>query len=160
MSLSDRRVFLLSLSALAGCGFTPALAPGGPAEGLRGRIDVAAPSDEEGAALTRRLEERLGQPMRGDLDLTATIFISEQALGFQTDASISRFNVEGRVQWAIRRKSDGTRLLDGSEQNFTSYGTTSTTVATTFAQRDARRRLMIILADQITEAIVARADQL
>jgi LPS-assembly lipoprotein len=50
--------------------------------------------------------------------------------------------------------------MRGSERSFTSYSATSTTVATIFAQRDARRRLMVIIADRILQDIVLRADGL
>ena len=140
---------LAALFALAACGFTPVHAPGGAASGLQGRIDVAVPSDEEGFALVKRLEDRLGLPQGADLALTASIRISEDAVGFLPDGEISRFNVIGRVNWRLARLANGEEVAEGSETSFTSYSATSTTVATTFAQRDARRRLMIILADRI-----------
>lgn len=160
MSSSDRRVFLIGLTALAGCGFTPVYGPGGQAEGLRGRIEVAAPKDEEGYALVDRLEQRLGQPAGADLGLTAQIYISEEAVGFLRDGSISRYNVSGRVDWQLTRLSDDVEVMQGSERSFATYSATSTTVATIFARRDARRRLMIIIADRILQDIVLRADQL
>ncbi len=160
MSSFKRRALLLGLTALAGCGFTPVYGPGGQADGLRGRIAIAAPADEEGYALVERLEERLGLPHSADLDLTAQIYIAEEALGFLPDGSISRYNVSGRVDWRLTRVSDGTEVLSGSERSFTSYAATSTTVATITARRDARRRLMVIIADRILQDILLRADTL
>lgn len=160
MSSSNRRTLLLGFTALAGCGFTPVYGPGGQAEGLRGRIDIAAPADEEGFALVERLEERLGLPAGADLGLTADIFMSEEAVGFLTDGTISRYNVTGRVDWRLTRLTDGTTVLKGSERSFTTYAATSTTVATITARRDARRRLMVIIADRILQDIVLRADAL
>ncbi|MCG6884429.1 MAG: LPS assembly lipoprotein LptE [Silicimonas sp.] len=158
MWLSDRRYFLLSLTALAGCGFAPVYGtgPGGQASTLRGRIDFATPADEEGFALVKRLEDRLGQSRAADLSLLADIRISEEAVGFLPDGEISRFNVIGQVDWRLARIGDGTGVASGSERSFTSYSATSTTVATTFAQRDARRRLMVILADRIVTDLLAR----
>ena len=150
-------VALVASAVLAGCGFTPVYGPGGTAEGLRGRIDVAAPADEEGFALVRRLEERLGTPEGSDLTLLADVRITEDSVGFLPDGEISRFNVVGDVSWTLARASDGTVVATGSERSFTSYSATSTTVATTFAQRDARRRLMIILADRIAADLLARS---
>ena len=152
----SRRAALLSLLALAACGFTPVYGPGGTAEGLRGRVAIAAPADEEGFALVRRLEERLGLPHSADLTLTADIFIDEESLGFLPDGEISRFSVEGRVDWQITDAA-GTLVATGSEGSFTSYSATSTTVATRFAQRDARRRLMVIIADRITSDLLSRS---
>lgn len=160
MSSFNRRTLLLGLTALTGCGFQPVYAPGGPADGLRGRIDIAAPADEEGYALVERLEERLGLPQGADLSLTADIFVDEEAVGFLPDGTISRYNVSGRVDWRLTRLTDDAAVLSGSERSFTSYAATSTTVATISARRDARRRLMVILADQILQDIVLRADQL
>jgi LPS-assembly lipoprotein len=151
-----RRAALLSFAALVGCGFTPVYGPGGTAENLRGRISVAAPADEEGFAFVRRLEERLGEPQASDLLLTADILIDEEALGFLPDGELSRFSVEGRVDWQIT-DADGTLIATGKEGSFTSYSATSTTVATRFAQRDARRRLMVIIADRITSDLLSRS---
>ncbi len=148
-------IALVTTLVMAGCGFTPVYGPGGSAEGLRGRIVVAAPADEEGFALVRRLEERLGAPQAGDLTLTADIRVAEESLGFLPDGEISRFSVEGRVDWTITDDL-GTTVATGNESSFTSYSATSTTVATRFAQRDARRRLMVILADRITADLQAR----
>ena len=158
MSLFKRALLLASIAALASCGFQPVYGPGGSAEDLIGRIDVLPPSDEEGRALTRRLEDRLGQTQSPDLVLDADIYITEEELGVLPDGSISRFNVLGRVDWTLNR--DDAEVISGSEQSFTAYSATSTTVATIIAQRDARERLMILLADRIVANIYARADEL
>lgn len=155
MSLSNRRFFCLSFAALAGCGFTPVYGPDGSAEGLRGRVTVAPPADEEGAALVRRLEDRLGRSAAGDLELTADIRLKESAIGFLPDGELSRFNVDGQVDWQLRDQA-GRAVASGQERSFTSYSATSTTVATTFAQRDARRRLMVILADRMVADLISR----
>lgn len=156
MSSSDRRVFLLGFAALAGCGFAPVYGPDGAATSMRGRIDVASPRDEEGYALVKRLQDRLGRADAADLDLTADIRISEDSVGFLPDGEISRYNVIGEAAWRLTRKGDDTLVASGRERSFTSYSATSTTVATTFAQRDARERLMVILADRIVTDLIAR----
>ena len=158
MSSFERRTFLLSFAALAGCGFTPVYAPGGDAGDLRGRIEVLPPADEEGFALVNRLEERLGRGAAAEYLLTAEIRIREEAVGFLPDGTISRYNVLGQVPWRLIRGE--TEVLAGTERSFTSYSATSTTVATIVAQRDARRRLMVIVADRITAKILAEAGRL
>lgn len=155
MSSFNRRAVLVSLVAVAGCGFQPVYGPGSASERLRGRVKVLPPLDEPGFALVNRLEERLGQPRRADLTLDAQIRLSESAVGFLPDGSISRYNVLGRVEWSLVRTHDEARLREGREQAFTSYSATSTTVATIFARRDARERLMVILADRIVADIMA-----
>ena len=154
--VTRRTVLTGSAAFLAACGFKPVYGPGGRAEKLTGRIEVLPPSDEEGRALSQRLEERLGLPQSPDLTLGADIFISEEQLGVLPDGSISRYNVIGRVDWTLLRGTE--TVLSGSEQSFTAYSANSTAVATIVAQRDARRRLMILIADRITADILARAD--
>ena len=63
MSSSDRRSLLFALAALplAGCGFRPAFAPGGPAADLFDRVAIEPPADKNGFDLVERLEERLGR---------------------------------------------------------------------------------------------------
>ena len=116
---------------------------------------MATPADEEGAAVVRRLEDRLGQAASGDLMLTSDIRIKESAIGFLPDGELSRFNVNGQVDWELRDQT-GRAVASGQERSFTSYSATSTTVATTFAQRDARRRLMVILADRMVADLISR----
>ena len=109
--------------------------------------------------MVKRLEERLGQPTAPDFTLTADIRLREESVGFLPDGSISRFNVLGQVDWTLSREN-GQPALAGTERSFTSYSATSTTVATIFAERDARRRLMVILADRIVTDILNRSDEL
>jgi LPS-assembly lipoprotein len=56
MWLSDRRAFLLGALALAGCGFTPAYAPGGAGAALRGQVRADDPTDSLGFAFVGALE--------------------------------------------------------------------------------------------------------
>ncbi len=117
---------------------------------------MAEPADEDGFALVKRLQDRLGQPSGADLELVADIRLREDEVGFLPDGEISRYNITGRVDWRVLRMGDGTEVASGSETSFTSYSATSTTVATIYAERDARRRLMVILADRIAADLVTR----
>lgn len=155
MSSFNRRVLIVSLAALAGCGFTPVYGPGGSAEGLRDTIDIAAPADTEGFALVRRLEERLGTGQSATQRLTAEIGIREKSLGILPDGTITRYTVQGQVDWTLTHIADDRVIARGSEKSFTGYAATSTTVATLFARRDARERLMRILADQVVASLIS-----
>jgi LPS-assembly lipoprotein len=160
MSSSDRRAFLtLALVALAGCGFSPALAPGSAADGVRGQIDVATPSDITGFELVRALESRLGPSEAPRYLLTADIRLRDEGVGIQPDQSIPRYNLQGIADYTLTDLATGATVTSGQVANFTSYLATSGTVAITSAQLDARRRLMAILADQIVdELLLSRPD--
>jgi LPS-assembly lipoprotein len=161
MSSSDRRAFLtLSALALAGCGFTPALGPSGSAAALHGRVAIDEPSDIDGFELVHALEAELGAPEAPLYQLSADIRVANEGVGILPDQTITRFNVLGLVDYRLTEIATGETVASGQVTNFTTYSATSTTVATTSAQRDARDRLMVILADQIAAEIALAARDL
>ena len=163
----SRRAILLGLAALPACGFTPAYGPKGAASGLRGAIAIDAPSDEEGYHLVRRLEERLGDPTTGDYRLSASIAITQDGLGITPDLDITRYRVRGEVTWTLTHLASSDIVADGLVRNFTAYSApvfddsrgsiAGNTVSVLTAERDARERLMVILADQIVARLIATA---
>jgi len=160
MSSSDRRAFLTFAGfALAGCGFSPALGPGGSAEGLRGQVEVAEPADIAGFEMVRALEARLGRADAPRYLLTADIRLRDEGVGVLPDQSITRYNLQGLADYRLTEIATGAEVTSGRVANFTAYSATSGTVAVTSAQLDARDRLARILADQIVDdLLMSRAD--
>jgi LPS-assembly lipoprotein len=156
MSSFDRRSLLISLTALAACGYTPVYGPGGEAEGLRGRITIDPPRDSEGFELVRRLEDRLGA-VGSDYRLSAAIRTGEESLGITPEQVITRFSILGEADYRLTDAATGTLVASGTVSGFTSYSATGTPVATRAARRDATRRLMVILADRIVAELLATA---
>ena len=56
---------------------------------------------------------------------------------------------------ALTNRATKARVTGGQVKSFTSYSATGSTVAGLAAQEDAARRLMRILADQITARLLA-----
>ena len=111
----DRRHLLAALATLplAGCGFQPALAPGGPAAGLFDRIAFAAPTDRNAFDLVARLEDRLGRAGKGArYVLRYQIATEETALAITPSAAITRYNVTGSVTFRVETL-DGAELATG-----------------------------------------------
>jgi len=158
MSLSDRRTFLLFPLALAACGFTPVYGPGGTAGALYGKVQVAAPSDRESFLLVQDLEQRLGRSDNPAYDLD--IFLSTVTEGQAVTASgdITRYSIVGRADYVMTKHGTEEVIASGSVDNFTGYSATGSTVETPAAERDARARLMSILADQITTRLFATVE--
>jgi LPS-assembly lipoprotein len=157
MSWSDRRAVLLGALALGGCGFTPVYGPGGAAEGLRGRIAFDAPFDREGFDLVRQLENRLGVPSAPRWRLSASIRMEEERIAVTSQGVANRFQILGRVDYALREIATDATVTSGSVDSFVSYSATRTAVATRAAQRDAEARLMVILADRIADDLLTTA---
>jgi LPS-assembly lipoprotein len=156
----SRRSVLLAPLALAACGFTPALAPDGPATALMGTVYVQDPSNKNGFDLVERLEERLGRPENPRYDLAYTIVTETVGVGITTDNKITRYNLKGVVDYSLTDRASGARVAGGRVQNFTAYTATGSTVAGLAAEEDAALRLMRILADQITAQLIAASASL
>lgn len=156
MSLLDRRTLLLAgMTALAGCGFSPAFAPGGPASALQNRVLVDSQNTRNNFILVRELEERLGRAESPVYGLSLNIATQEQGLAINDEGDTRRFNLLGVVDYALRDLATGNVVTSGKVENFTGYSATGTTVATLAAETDAQERLMTILADQITTRLIA-----
>lgn len=153
----SRRGIILAAAASAGCGFSPVLAPGGAAADLRGQVEVSAPENRSGYALTRRFEERLGLPSAPVYELRANITEGSQVTGIPADRVAARVNLIGQVDYRLVELSTGKVLRRGRVQSFTGYSSTSTTAATRAARDDAQERLMIILADRVVADLLATA---
>ncbi|MCU0901358.1 MAG: LPS assembly lipoprotein LptE [Cypionkella sp.] len=157
MSLFNRRTVLFVPLALAACGFAPAYGPGGAAAGLQGRIRVADPTDKLGFDLVERLEERLGRPEAPMFDLAYTINTRIETLAITPADAITRYHLQGTIDWTLTDRSTGQRATGGTVQGFTAYSATGSTVAGLAAEQDAAFRLMRMLADQIVTKLIATA---
>lgn len=161
MSLSDRRKFLSLIPAglLLGCGFTPAYAPGGPGQKLHNSIRADEPRDKFGFDLVERFEERLGPGLNARYALGYEIALKSIGVAITTENAITRYNLNGRIDWVLRDLVTEAPITSGKVENFTSYSATGSTVAGLAAQEDAQRRLMRILVDQIVTQLLATSGQ-
>lgn len=157
MSSSDRRRFLAVLAALAlaGCGFAPAYAPGGPASGLLDRVIVDDPADKDDFDLVERLEERLGRPGTPRFRLSYDVDAKAESQAITPESVITRYQIVASVAYRLRDNATGDVLSDGKVSSFTSYSAVGTSVATAAGEADARTRLMRILADRIVTELIA-----
>lgn len=157
MSWSDRRsvLALLGAAALAGCGFSPAYAPGGAGAALRGQVALAEPSDKDGFDFANRIEDRLGRSS-GPLRLEWSVTTDPVGAGITPSGSITRYTLRGKASYMLQA-ADGRTLTSGAVESFTSWSTSGSTVATLSAESDAHRRLMVILADQVVARLIAAA---
>ncbi|MGR3761460.1 LPS assembly lipoprotein LptE [Roseobacteraceae bacterium NS-SX3] len=165
MSLLDRRTLLLALPlAAAACGFTPVHGPGGNGAALYQQIEVQAPEEVATASpadaylLVRSLEERLGRTGSGAYRLTLSLSTGSEGQAITADNELTRYSLVGSAGYTLTRISDGKVVSSGTAENFTAYSATGSTVETLAGERDAHRRLMVILAEQIAARILATAD--
>lgn len=162
MSLYSRRRFGMTLAAatITGCGFTPIYGPKGKGAALLGQISMGQPKNRNAYLLQQRIEERLGRAPSGDWLLIPQITTANISLGYTEDGKITRYNISGTADYTLQRAGIQEVSKQGKVQHFTSYSATGTTVATLAAERDARARLMTILADQIIDQLLLVAGDL
>ncbi|MBK5926147.1 hypothetical protein [Rhodobaculum claviforme] len=155
----DRRTLMLGLAALplAGCGFRPALAPGGPADGLRGRIRADNPGDDAGLAFVTRLEERLGTPQAPGWRLGWSLGIATERRGLVAELGDSRGQMIGRLDWTLTPEGADTPVARGTAERFVGYSRTTSPLAIRAAAEDARRRVAEMLAEAVASELIATA---
>lgn len=159
MSSSDRRTVLaaLALLPLAACGFQPAYAPTGPAQGLLGRIQAADPGNKDAFDLVERLEERLGRTRQPAYLLTYRISSRSRGQAIGPDNAITRYQIFGDATFELRDAGTRKILTRGRVDGFAAYSAVGTQVEGEASRADARKRLMTILADRIVTRLIATA---
>jgi LPS-assembly lipoprotein len=155
MSLYSRRALLCLPLALAACGFQPVYGTGGTGNALQNQVQVSDPSDVDDYLISRRLEERLGQASTPTYRLSLTVRTKRDALAVNRSSNINRYNLIGEVDYILVESATGRVVTSGEVTNFTGSSATGTTVATLAAERDARERLMTLLADQIVARLLS-----
>ncbi|MBS8226811.1 hypothetical protein DYI42_11270 [Vannielia litorea] len=144
--------------ALASCGFAPLYGPGGPGDTLHGQVEIAEPTTENEFEFVARVETRLGRAAAAPMRLDYAITTRRDGLAITADQETQRYNLMGEVTYRVTDTTTGAELSTGRTHSFTSFSATGTTVATTTAERDARKRLMVILADQAVTHLLATAE--
>lgn len=160
MSWSDRRALLAGLAALplAGCGFEPVHAPGGAAAALRGAVRPDDPADRAAYDLVARFEDRMGRAgPSAPWALGYRISVTEVGAGLSPENVTTRITLQGALDWSVRPAAGGDPVLSGRAEAFSAYSATGSTTANLTARRDAERRLMILLADQLVTRLSAEA---
>jgi LPS-assembly lipoprotein len=79
--------------------------------------------------------------------------VTEDNIVVSAAQEISRYSLVGELEYSLL-DNNGAILTHQSAKSFTGYSATGTTVATQRAQRDAHDRLMVILADQVSTALL------
>lgn len=149
---SSRRKFLLgglALAGLAACGFTPVYGPGGPGQRLFGRIRAADPKTIDDFAFVRRITERLGPTETPEFELSYNLRIAIVPQAITPDEITTRYALNGSADFTLTETATGRIVTRGQVNNFSSYSTTGTTIATMSAEQDAHDRLAMMLADQV-----------
>lgn len=155
----SRRSVLGAALALAGCGFRPVYGPGSKAAGLMGKVGYQSPANGNEFDLVTRLEERFGRADAPFWSLGYDLVVGQDSF---SASHATRNQITGKVRFRLAPVSGGAAAVTGEVSAFAAYTEALATAADTGAQlsndtaaADARRRLMVMLADRVVEAIIA-----
>ena len=137
---------LLSVLALAACGFTPMYAEPGVGSPLR-RIAVTAQDDRLGYRLREQLEDALAwdRSVTPLYRLTATVEQNRRSLGRRIDDTATRYELTVKATWTLTPAAGGTPL-SGAETVTTTYASDDQPYAAIAAQQDGEERAASELA--------------
>lgn len=149
---------LVAATALAGCGFRPLYGdvPGAVPEPRLAAVDIGLIADRSGQVLRNRLLTRM-QP-RGPVDppthvLDIDLVESRTGIAVQRDETATRTNLTVIAHLALTDLETGELALVQSVSAYASYDTLLAEYATLSAERDARERAVIDLAERIATVI-------
>lgn len=148
---------LISLM-ISACGFEPVYGTGGTGSALRGKVEVLAPDTIDTYLLVQNLEQRLGRSSNAEYDLNVTLDTEFQGQAITASNETTRYSIVGQVDYTLMSVETGDIVASGNVRNFTGYSATGSTVDTLASERDARKRLMMILADQLTTQLYATVE--
>ncbi|MFK7871157.1 MAG: LPS assembly lipoprotein LptE [Roseobacter sp.] len=155
--LLSRRLFICAPLALAACGYRPVNAPGAGGRSLQRRITAETPVTSDEFLFFQQVERRVGRGTEADYRLNYSVALDVSALAISVAGAQNRFQILGRVTFALVEDESGAVVLSDTITDFTSYSAAGTTIATFAAEQDARERLMITLADQVVSRVQAAA---
>ena len=154
MSSSNRRFVLLALAGLAACGFEPAYGPDKLVSAISNQTEFKAPTTRDGFDFVDQLERRLGRSDASAYRLEWDIAVLASNRAISAAQETLRVEFTGVATYRLLQLSDGAILDQGQVRGFTGYAQTSVSAASRSNEVDARRRLMVILADNVVTRIL------
>ena len=150
MWLSSRRSFLtLSGALLAGCALQPAKQIKSVGD-IVSSISLETPRDRSSFYFRNALEDRLGSvPPLPRYGLSYKLSTSATRSAIIPGAQSLHEQVEGSVTFMLRNLETNAVVYTQNRRAFVGYSTNGSSAATQAAERNAERRLMQQLADEV-----------
>lgn len=151
-------VAIAAVFAGAGCGFAPLYGEGKGVRSGLGRVQVAQIGDRTGQQLRNALLLALPPGPAGEAAawrLKVTLKETRQRLGVEKHDVATRANLVLVADYALEDAGGGESLLSGRLESINSYNILSSPYGTLAAEKNARARAVIQLADRLVTRIAA-----
>ncbi len=154
MWLSRSVIVIVALVTLGACGFRPLYGTRETGDTRRefALIEVAAMQDRSGQILRNHLEHALhpqGRAARPRYRLSATLRESKASLAVRKTALATRANLTLSVNFVLRSAAGGQTLYGAISRIIVSYNILDSEFATLAAEKDARKRALKELSEDI-----------
>jgi LPS-assembly lipoprotein len=150
---------LAAVTALSGCGFRPMYGNTGagvPTEERLQSIRVAPMSDRIGQEMHNLMRDRLnpyGQPGSPAYVLRMQLREQRQNLGIRRDETATRANLVISARLELIETGERKVMLREVMSSTASYNILDNQFATVIAEKDARERALVVLADDVTRRL-------
>lgn len=151
---------------VAGCGFKPLYGEkneGGGVTADLSTVRIQPISDRVGQILRNELIDRMnpsGEPGDGKYTLEVKLAVTKQELGIRIDETATRANMQFASSFQLRENSSGAIVYKSNSAATTSYNIVNSDYGTISAERDARKRGVVLIADSITTRLAAYFNRL
>ena len=154
MSLYKRIIGFWALLLVGACGFETVYAPSMSTNSVRNNFDLSAPTDRGTYQFYHKLKGQISDNPQAQYALSYTISQSATNAATDADGKSHRGVLKGSLAYRITRKINGETVKTGNVKGFTSYSALASSVASDAAGRDATKRLMKILSDNLVDELM------
>lgn len=158
---------LVSLAFLvSACGFQPLYADRQDKRSVAedfADVKILPISNRSGQILRNELIDRMnpnGQPSDAKYNLEVRQSVAKQTLGIRIDETATRANMQFSASFRLIEVSSGAVVYKSSTAATTSYNIVSSDYGTISAERDARKRGSLLIAESITVRLAAYFNRL
>ena len=159
MLLFNKQNYLLALLFgvfIASCTFEPAwIAKDNKTKVLWQRVDIKEPITSNEFRLNRYLASRIGVAKDAEFFLEYELSTETQRTALSFDGKAYRIRILGEVKFSLLRNGKDTIMFRSSVKDSLGYSDAILAVTDQASERDAYKRLMVLLGDRIVDELLS-----
>ena len=159
MLLFNKQKYLLSLLFglfIASCSFEPAwIAKDNKTKILWQKVSLKEPSTNSEFSFNRYLTSRIGAAKDAEFFLDYEIFTETKRTALSFDGKAYRIRILGEIKFSLLHSEKDTVLLSSSVKDSLGYSDAILAVTDQASERDAYKRLMVLLGDRIVAELLS-----
>ena len=159
MLLFNKQNYLLALLFgvfIASCDFEPAwIAKDNKIKVLWQKVNLKEPITSNEFRLNRYLASRIGDAKDAEFSLEYELFTETKRTALSYDGKAYRFRILGEIKFSLLHSEKDTVLLSSSVKDSLGYSDAILAVTDQASERDAYKRLMVLLGDRIVDELLS-----